>query len=85
MSNIILTQVPAQSTFKFYIIITIGVRGGGSGGGRRPPVLKNFRANSVFRAKASCSNILNDKKYIFNNVNSGRTLFSGQAQVDQTS
>jgi len=33
------------------------------GGGRRP-VLKNFRANSVFRASASCSKILNDKKYI---------------------
>jgi len=33
------------------------------GGGRRP-VLKNFRANSVFRASANCSKILNDKKYI---------------------
>jgi len=26
--------------------------------------LKNFRANSVFRASASCSKILNDKKYL---------------------
>jgi len=28
-----------------------------------------------FRASASCSKILNDKKYIFNTVNSGHTLF----------
>jgi len=34
-----------------------------------------FRANSVFRASPSCSKILNDKKYIFNIVNSGHTLF----------
>jgi len=26
--------------------------------------VKNFRANSVFRASASCSKILNGKKYI---------------------
>jgi len=30
-------------------------------GGRQPPGLKNFRANSAFRASASCSKILNDK------------------------
>jgi len=49
-------------------------------GGRRPPlVLKNFRANT------SRSEILNDKKYIFNTVNSGQTLFSGQALVAQKS
>jgi len=36
-----------------------------------------------FRASASCSKILNDKKYILNTVNSGQTLFSGQAQVAQ--
>jgi len=28
---------------------------------------------------------LNDKKYIFNTVNSGQTLFAGQAQVAQKS
>jgi len=37
----------------------------GVGEGCRPPplVLKIFRANSVFRASASCSKILIDKKY----------------------
>jgi len=49
--------------------VSISVRVGGA-----PPVLKNFRAK-----------ILNDKKYIFNTVNSGQTLFSGQAQVAQKS
>ena len=49
------------------------------GGGGRPPGLKNFRAN------ASCSKILIDKKYIFNTVNSGQTLFSRQAQAAQKS
>jgi len=39
----------------------------------------------VFRASASCSKILNDKKYIFSTVDSGQTLFSGQAQVAQKS
>jgi len=43
-------------------IVSIGVRGGGSRGAAAPPGLKNFRANSVFRASASCSKILNDKK-----------------------
>jgi len=57
---------------------TIGVRDGGLGNGRSP-VLKNFRAS------ACCSKILNDKKYIFNTVNLGQTLFSGQAQVAQKS
>jgi len=38
-----------------------------------------------FRASASCSKILNDKKYTFNTVNSRQTLFSGQAQVVQKS
>jgi len=46
----------------------IGVRGGGRGAASIP-VLKYFRANSVFRASASCSKILNGKKYcIFNTV-----------------
>jgi len=49
-----------------------GVRGGGSGRAAAPPVLKNYRANSVFRAGASCSKILNDKKYIFNTVKNFR-------------
>jgi len=45
-------------------------------GGDRPPSLKIFRANSVFRASASCSKILNDEKYIFNTAkNSRATLF----------
>jgi len=48
------------------------VRGGAAA---PPPGLKNFRTNSVFKASASCSKILNDKKYIFNTVNSGHTLF----------
>jgi len=48
-------------------------RGVGEGG--RPQGLKNFRANSVFRARASCSKILNDEKY-FNTVKKSRaTLF----------
>jgi len=46
-----------------------------------PPGSKTFRTSSVFRAMASWSKILNDKKYIFNTVNSGHTLFSGQAQT----
>jgi len=45
--------------------------------------LKNFRANLVFQGKRRLFKILNDKKYIFNTVNSGHTLFSGQAQVPQ--
>jgi len=38
-----------------------------------------------FRGSASCLKILNDKKYIFNTVNSGQTLLSGQVQVAQKS
>jgi len=34
------------------------------GGDGRLPVLKNFRVNSVFRASASCSKILNDKSIL---------------------
>ena len=52
--------------------IAIGVRGGGAAA---PPGLKNFRANSVFRATASCSKILNNKRYTINTVNSGHHLF----------
>ena len=37
--------------------------------------MKIFRANSVFQGKRRLFKILNDKKYIFNTVNSGHTLF----------
>jgi len=37
--------------------------------------LKNFKANSVFRASASCTKILNNKKYIFIATNSEHPLF----------
>jgi len=38
--------------------------------------VKNSRATLFFRARVSCSKILNDKKYIFNTVkNSRATLF----------
>jgi len=37
--------------------------------------VKIFRANSVFQGKRRLFKILNDKKYIFNTVNSGHTLF----------
>jgi len=37
--------------------------------------VKNFRANSVFQDKRKLFEILNDKKYILNTVNSGHTLF----------
>jgi len=50
----------------------IGVRGGGGG---LPPGLKNFRANSVFRATASSSKILNHKIYFSTAKNSRATLF----------
>jgi len=60
-----------------WLLLLIGVRGGGSGGGAAAlPVSKNFIASSVFRASASCLKILNDKKYIFNTVKNFRaTLF----------
>ena len=47
----------------------------GVGGAAAPSGLKIFRANSVFRESATCSKILNDKKYIFSTVNSGHPLF----------
>ena len=37
--------------------------------------MKNFGANSVFQGKRWLFKILNEKKYIFNTVNSGHTLF----------
>ena len=48
----------------------VGVRGEV----RQTSGLKIFKANSVFRARGSCSKVLNDKKYIFNALNSGHTL-----------
>ena len=53
----------------------IGVRGGGAGGAAAPSCLKNFRANSVFRATASSSKILNNKIYFSTVKNSRATLF----------
>ena len=53
----------------------IGVRGGEAGGGGRPPGLKNFRANSVFRVTASSSKILNNKIYFSTAKNPRATLF----------
>ena len=44
------------------------------------PVLKNFRANSVFRASAGCSKILNDKNY-FNTVNNLRATLVFRASA----
>jgi len=59
----------------------IGVRGGVGGDGR-PPALKMFGANSVFRASASCSKILNDKKY-FSIVKNFRanSVFQGKRKL----
>ena len=37
--------------------------------------MKIFKANSVFQGKRKLFNILNDKKNIYNTVNSGHTLF----------
>jgi len=42
--------------------------------------LKNFRANSVFRACANCSKFLNDKKY-FNPVKKFRANFVFRASA----
>jgi len=45
--------------------------------------VKNSRADSDFQGKRRLFKILNDKKYIFNRVNSGTLCFSGQTQVDK--
>jgi len=37
--------------------------------------MRDSWATLLFRASASCSKILNDKKCIFNTVNSGHSLF----------
>jgi len=44
-----------------------------------------FRANSVFRASASCSKFLNDRKISIQWKIPGQLCFSGQAQVAQKS
>jgi len=44
---------------------------------------EKFQGNSVFRARAGYSKLLNYKKYLFSTVNSGNPLFLGQAQVAQ--
>jgi len=54
--------------------IGIGVRVGGSGGTAAPPVLKIFRANSVFQGKRKLLKIPENKKYIFSTVNLGHPL-----------
>jgi len=48
----------------------------------QPPGLKTFRANSVFRASASCSKFLNDKNY-FNTVKNFRAnfVFQGKSKL----
>jgi len=56
--------------------MSIGVRGVGSAAA---PGLKNFRANSVFRASASCSKILDDKKYSENFQ--GNSVFQGKRKL----
>jgi len=40
--------------------------------------VKNFKANLFLSTSLSCSKLLNDKKYIFNAVNT--LCFSGQTQ-----
>jgi len=53
----------------------------GVGGAAAPPVVKNFRANTVCRASLSCSKILNGKKY-FNRVKYFReTVFQGKHKL----
>jgi len=67
-----------QSTFT----LTSGIRGGGAGGGATTPLSEKFRANSVFRASASCSKFLKDKKY-FNTVKIFRatSVFQGKRKL----
>jgi len=64
------------------VITSIGERGGGSRGRPPPTGLKNFRANSVFRASESCSKILNVKS-ILNTVKNFRShsVFQGKRKL----
>jgi len=59
----------------------MGIQGGGSGRAADHPVLKIFRANSVFRASASGSKILIEKEISVQLKFSGDFCFSGQEQV----
>jgi len=45
--------------------------------------VKNFSSNLLFRASASCSKILNDKKYIVNKVKIFRenSVFQGKCKL----
>jgi len=54
----------------------------GVGGDGCTPGLKNIRANSFFRASASCSKILNDKKYIqYSEKFKGNSVFQGKGTL----
>jgi len=53
----------------------------GVGGSGCPLGLENFRANSVFRASATCSEILNDKKYLNSVKNSRATVFQCKREL----
>jgi len=59
--------------------LSIGIRGGG--GEQKLPELENFQGKLCFTASASCSKILNDKKYILNAVNSQHTVFQGKRKL----
>jgi len=43
--------------------------------------VKIVRVNSVFQGKRKLFEILNNKKYIFNTVNSGHTVFQGKRKL----
>jgi len=68
-----------------YLLVPCGVRGGGAGEAAAAPRLHKFRANSVFQGKRKLLKILDNKKYIFNTVYSGHSLFLGKAHVAQKS
>jgi len=58
-------------------IITIGVQVGGVAA---PPGLKNLGTNSVFRASAGCSKILDDKKiFQCSEKFQGNSVFQGKS------
>jgi len=42
---------------------------------------EDFHAILFFSANISCSKIQNDKKYMFNTVNSGHTVFQGKRKL----
>ena len=64
---------------------TIGVRGGGRGWAAATSGLKNFRANSAFRAREIAQNSWMLKNMSIQWKISGQLCFSGQAQVAQKS